>query len=53
MNFLHRIIVEIKQCYYPIVQLGEMMTQKLSGFLKILFSVKKEVTTKKNFIVLF
>lgn len=29
------------------------MTQKLSAFLKVLFSVKKEVTTPKKFIVLF
>lgn len=46
---------EIKQCYYPIVQLGEM-TQKLSAFLKVPFAVKKKrkkVITPKKIIVLF
>jgi len=44
---------EIKQSYYPIVQLGEMMTQKLSAFLKVLFSAKKEVITPKMSLYYF
>lgn len=47
---------EIKQCYYPIVQLGEM-TQKLSAFLKVPFAVKKKrkkgYNSKKNSLFYF